>query len=148
MNELKITNLSKYYGKKSALCNVSVTLCDGVCWLLRSNGAGKSTLMNIITQNISPDKGGKIVWNGEDTEKLGVKFRSLIDFMPQQELYPTFTAGHFVGYLATLKGVPPHEVTSETKRVLELVKLTEYAGKKIGGFSGEIIDSGSVEELC
>ncbi len=137
MNELKIENLSKHYGKKAALNNVSITFTDGVYGLLGPNGAGKSTLMNIVTQNIPADSGGGIFWNGEKTSALGVKFRSLIGFMPQQqELYPTFTAERFVGYLAALKGVSPKEIKGEVARVLELVELSDCANKKLGGFSG------------
>ena len=137
MNELKIENLSKHYGKKAALDNVSLTLNDGIYGLLGPNGAGKSTLMNIVTQNISADHGGEIFWNGEKTSALGVKFRSLIGFMPQQqELYPTFTAERFVGYLAALKGIPSKEINGEVERVLSLVELSDCANKKIGGFSG------------
>lgn len=137
MNELKIENLSKHYGKKAALNNVSITFTDGIYGLLGPNGAGKSTLMNIVTQNISADIGGGIFWNGEKTSALGVKFRSLIGFMPQQqELYPTFTAERFVGYLAALKGIPPKEIKGEVARVLSLVELSDCANKKIGGFSG------------
>lgn len=136
MNELKIENLSKHYGKKAALNNVSITFTDGIYGLLGPNGAGKSTLMNIVTQNISADSGG-IFWNGEKTSALGVKFRSLIGFMPQQqELYPTFTAERFVGYLAALKGISPKEIKGEVMRVLALVELSDCANKKLGGFSG------------
>jgi len=57
--------------------------------------------------------------------------------MPQQqELYPTFTAERFVGYLAALKGIPPKEIKGEVARVLALVELSDCANKKIGGFSG------------
>lgn len=137
MSELKIENLSKHYGSKNALNNISLILTDGIYGLLGPNGAGKSTLMNIITQNIPFDKGGSIEWNGESTLKMGKDFRSLIGFMPQQqELYPTFTAERFVGYLAALKGIPSKEIFSEVSRVLSLVELDHCANKKIGGFSG------------
>lgn len=137
MNELKIENLSKHYGKKAALNNVSITFNDGIYGLLGPNGAGKSTLMNIVTQNIPADNGGGIFWNGEKTSALGVKFRSLIGFMPQQqELYPTFTAERFVGYLAALKGISSKEIKGEVARVLSLVELSDSANKKLGGFSG------------
>lgn len=137
MNELKIENLSKHFGKKAALNNVSITFTDGIYGLLGPNGAGKSTLMNIVTQNISADNDGGIFWNGEKTSVLGVNFRSLIGFMPQQqELYPTFTAERFVGYLAALKGIAPKKIRGEVVRVLSLVELSDCANKKLGGFSG------------
>ena len=137
MNTLEIKNISKHYGSKCALNNISLTLTNGIYGLLGPNGAGKSTLMNIITQNITHDKGGSIEWNEESTLKMGSDFRSLIGFMPQQqELYPTFTAERFVGYLAALKGIPSKEIASEVSRVLSLVELSDCADKKLGGFSG------------
>lgn len=137
MNTLTLKNISKHYGKKQVLDNLSVTLTDGVYGLLGPNGAGKSTLMNIITQNIDFDKGGEITWNGEDTRKASAKFRSIIGFMPQQqELYLSFTAARFVGYIAALKGISSQDLRSEVMRVLEQVELSEFADKKIGTFSG------------
>ncbi len=137
MNTLCLENISKHYGQKRALNGLDVTFENGVYGLLGPNGAGKSTLMNIITQNLNCDKGGKIFWNGGDAVKMGGDFRSVIGFMPQQqELYPTFTAARFVGYIAALKGIPPKEIDGEITRVLELVELSDCADKKIGGFSG------------
>lgn len=137
MNTLTLNNISKHYGKKQALDNFSITLTDGIYGLLGPNGAGKSTLMNIITQNIDFDKGGEITWNGEDTRKAGAEFRSVIGFVPQQqELYSTFTAARFVGYIAALKGIASHNIKSEVMRVLAQVELSECADKKIGAFSG------------
>ena len=137
MNTLEIKNISKHYGSKCALNDISLTLTNGIYGLLGPNGAGKSTLINVITQNIPFDKGGNIIWNGESTTDLGVKFRSIIGFMPQQqELYPTFTAERFVGYLAALKGIRSNKISAEVSRVLDLVELSDCAGKKISGFSG------------
>lgn len=47
--ELKIENLTKQYGNKMAIQNVSCTLKPGVVGLLGANGAGKSTLMRMIS---------------------------------------------------------------------------------------------------
>ena len=47
--ELKIENLTKQYGNKMAIQNVSCTLKPGVIGLLGANGAGKSTLMRMIS---------------------------------------------------------------------------------------------------
>ena len=46
--ELEIENLTKQYGNKMAIQNVSCTLKPGVVGLLGANGAGKSTLMRMI----------------------------------------------------------------------------------------------------
>lgn len=137
MNTLILKNISKHYGEKCALDGLNIMFKDGIYGLLGPNGAGKSTLMNIITQNISFDFGGEITWNGTDTKKAGADFRGIIGYMPQQqELYPTFTAARFVGYIAALKGIEPKQIKDETMQVLKQVELSDYADKKIGGFSG------------
>ena len=137
MNTLSLNGVNKHYGSKHALIDFDYDFHDGVYGLLGPNGAGKSTMMNLITQNIPADTDSEILWNGEDINKLQAKYRRRIGFMPQQqELYPSFTASRFVGYLAALKGIKKEKIESEVERVLDLVELSEQADQKLGGFSG------------
>ena len=137
MNTLSLNGVNKHYGSKHALIDFDYDFHDGVYGLLGPNGAGKSTMMNLITQNIPADPDSEILWNGDDIEKLQAKYRRKIGFMPQQqELYPSFTASRFVGYLAALKGIKKEKIRDEVERVLNLVELSEQADQKLGGFSG------------
>lgn len=137
MNKLALNGVNKHYGDKHALIDFDYEFTDGVYGLLGPNGAGKSTLMNVITQNIPMDKDGEILWNGKDITKLQANYRRKIGFMPQQqELYPSFTATRFLGYLAALKGIKREKIQSEVERVLNLVELSDNADQKLGGFSG------------
>ena len=47
-NVIKIRNLNKFYGKKQALSDVSLTIGQGMFGLLGRNGAGKTTLMKVL----------------------------------------------------------------------------------------------------
>ncbi len=137
MNTLSLNGVNKHYGQNHALIDFDYDFHDGVYGLLGPNGAGKSTMMNLITQNIPADPDSEILWNGEDIGKLQAKYRRKIGFMPQQqELYPSFTASRFVGYLAALKGIKKEKIPDEVERVLDLVELSEQADQKLGGFSG------------
>lgn len=137
MNVLSLNGVNKHYGTNHALIDFDYDFRDGVYGLLGPNGAGKSTMMNIITQNIPCDPDSEILWNGEDINKLQAKYRRRIGFMPQQqELYPSFTAARFVGYLAALKGIKREKIDSEVDRVLDLVELSDQSAEKLGGFSG------------
>lgn len=101
------------------------------------NGAGKTTLMNCITGRIR-QTGGTILWDGEDTRKMGAKFRAKLGYLPQNfGLYPSFTAKQMMGYFSKLKKV--ENAAEETARLLKLVNLTDDANRKVGGFSGGML---------
>lgn len=100
------------------------------------NGAGKSTLMNIITDNLNADT-GKILWNGQESNVLGAKYREILGYMPQgQGLYNGFTAKRFLNYIAVLKEVPKEEIEMQIQKVSKSVNLQDELGKKIGMYSG------------
>ncbi len=62
--KLEVINLSKNYGPKEVLKDISFTINGGeIFCLLGKNGSGKSTMINILTNLLEPDK-GKILFNG------------------------------------------------------------------------------------
>ena len=134
--ELKIENLTKKYGEKTALQSFSYTFSSGIYGILGANGAGKSTLMNLITDNVKRTE-GKILWDGTDILELGKKFRSLVGYMPQQQgMYPEYSAVGFLRYIASVKEIPRKAANEQIGQLLEVVNLKDAAHKKLGGFSG------------
>ena len=143
--ELELEHLSKTYGTVQALKDITYTFKPGIYGILGANGAGKSTMINLITDNVSRDKGangGTIKYDGEDILKLGKKFRGIIGYMPQQQgFYEDFSPKAFLRYMAEIKGVKGRNEKGQTVKeqideLLEVVNLTGVAYKKIGGFSG------------
>ena len=133
---LEIRNLSKSYGKKEALNNINLKFDNGLYGLLGPNGAGKSTLMNIITDNLKADN-GEILWNGMDYQKLGVKYREILGYMPQQQgLYNGFTGKRFLNYIAVLKDIPKKEILLQIEESAKKVNLQNELDKKINMYSG------------
>ena len=137
MIKLELKNLTKSYEKgKIALDHFSAAFEPGVYGLLGPNGAGKSTLMNLITQNLEPDE-GEILVNGTSATKMGVSYRDVLGYMPQQQgLYDRFSALEFLRYFASLKGLKIRESRKRIEELLEVVNLTEAGNRKLGGFSG------------
>ena len=137
MIKLELKNLTKSYEKgKIALDHFSAAFEPGVYGLLGPNGAGKSTLMNLITQNLEPDE-GEILVNGTSATKMGVSYRDVLGYMPQQQgLYDRFSALEFLRYFAALKGLKAKESRKRIEELLEVVNLTEARNRKLGGFSG------------
>ncbi|GIP29801.1 ABC transporter ATP-binding protein [Paenibacillus sp. J23TS9] len=80
---LKVNGVSKKYGSKIALDNVSFDIRPGkITGLLGSNGSGKSTLMQIIA-GLTPATAGDISVMGKP---IGRETKSLISYMPDRPL--------------------------------------------------------------
>ena len=134
--EIRISHLTKRFGDKTALDDVSLTLDAGVHALLGPNGAGKSTLINISTDSIERDK-GEVLYNDYEITSLGAKYRELLGYMPQQQrLYDNYTAEEFLKYMAAVKGIAPARAREQIAELLKVVNLWEVRRKKVGGFSG------------
>lgn len=141
--QLQLTNVTKSYGSNLALNGFTASLESGIYALLGPNGSGKSTLMNIITDNLKSDK-GEITFDGENTLKMGVRFREKLGFMPQYPgLYPNFTVERFLWYMATLKDMNREEAAHQISEILEAVELDDVKNRKIGALSG-----GMKQRLC
>lgn len=134
--DIRISHLTKRFGDKTALDDVSLTLDAGVHALLGPNGAGKSTLINILTDSIERDK-GEVLYNDYEITSLGAKYRELLGYMPQQQrLYDNYTAEEFLKYMAAVKGIAPARAREQIAELLKVVNLWEVRRKKVGGFSG------------
>jgi len=133
---LLLSGITKTYGQNKALNSFTAELKNGIYALLGPNGSGKSTLMNIITDNLKADS-GNITYNGEDTLKMGVKFREKLGFMPQYPgMYPNFSVERFMWYMAALKGLNKSKAREQIAEILCAVELDDVPRKKIGALSG------------
>ena len=80
--ELQLQHLSKCYGAKQAVNDVSTVLTPGVYGLLGANGAGKTTLMRMICGVLKPTS-GSICLNGKSIDELGEDYYAHLGYMPQ-----------------------------------------------------------------
>ena len=103
---IQVTNLTKRYGDKIALDNVSFTVDVGqVVGLLGLNGAGKSTTMNILTGYISVTDGAVFI-GGYDIASEGGKAKRMIGYMPEQPVfYPEMRVDEHLDFICGLRGV-------------------------------------------
>ncbi|TMV52338.1 ABC transporter ATP-binding protein [Paenibacillus mesophilus] len=133
---LTVDRVSKSFGNKSALTDISLEFTTGVYGILGANGSGKTTFMRIVASVMKPSS-GKVLLNGQDIAALDHQYRELIGYLPQQVgMYPNFTAEKFLSYIAALKGLSRTEAQAKVNEVLELVKLSDHRKEKVGKFSG------------
>ena len=131
---LSVDRVTKQYKNKLAVDRLSFNLTEGVTGLLGANGAGKTTLMRMMAGILTPT-GGEISADGiaVNTEE----YRALLGYLPQDfGYYPEFTARDFILYIASLKGIEKQAAKRKATELLELVGLSDVAGKKIKSFSG------------
>ena len=132
---LELKNISKKYGKVTALKSVNITLESGIYALLGPNGSGKSTMMNIIS-GILPPTDGEILYNAQGIRSLGTAYREKIGYMPQYPgMYPSFTVRDFLLYMSELKGLPRGN-EGEVDYILRRVELDDCVDRKISALSG------------
>ncbi|OEH93035.1 ABC transporter ATP-binding protein [Bacillus solimangrovi] len=133
---LTVENITKQFGDKLAVNNVSFELTDGVYGFLGANGAGKTTLMRMLVTLIKPTS-GRILLDGKDIEVLDEKYREILGYLPQYiGLYKSFTAEKYLMYIAALKGIEQQTARKKIDELLEVVNLTEHRKRKVGKFSG------------
>lgn len=103
---IDIRNLTKRYGKRVALANVSLTVRPGiVTLLLGANGAGKSTLLRCLLG--ITDYEGSISVDGFDPISDGCAVRSAIGYMPQSGgLHGDLTVVDTMRLYARIRGTP------------------------------------------
>lgn len=136
---IEIKNISKAYGRKLALNNVSLIFEDGIYGLLGSNGAGKSTLLNILVTSLSQSS-GEILFNGKNIRDKSSDYLKNLGYLPQNpRFYKNYTAEEFLKYMAALKGVEKSCLSEKITEILDFVNLADEAKTKIGNFSGGMI---------
>lgn len=133
--EIVIKNLSKNYGRKAALKNVSVTIHSGMYGLLGRNGAGKTSLMRILA-TLSVPSGGEVSMNGISIKETG-KIREIIGYLPQNfSFYRNMSVYDAMDYLGLLSNLPDKIRKERIVSLLERVNLKENMRTKIKALSG------------
>lgn len=129
---IEITNLTKKFGEKRALDNVSVTLKGGdITGLLGPNGAGKTTLMRIITGYLSPTTGTVLV-DGFSPLEDSLRIKKLIGYLPEgNPLYGEMAVCEYLELAAALKVENPKKRREAIRKVVESCGLKEVYGLKI-----------------
>ena len=134
--ELSVDRLTKHYGNKIAVDQVSATLKPGVYGLLGANGAGKTTLMRMMCA-VLESTSGEVFLDGKEVTAMGAEYRNVLGYLPQDfGYYPGYTAMEFLLYISALKGIPKNIARKRSEELLEEVGLSDVANKKVKTFSG------------
>src|SRR5207253_3615418 len=133
---IEVANLSKRYGDRAAIRDVSFTAQTGqILGFLGPNGAGKTTTMRIIT-GFLPATSGTVRVEGFDVFTQSSEVRRRIGYLPESPpLYNDMTAAGFLRFVARLKGMARGDLAGALDRVLETCGLTDVRDRLLGHLS-------------
>lgn len=130
---LELSNVSKRYGNRLALDQVTFTVGDGrLTGFVGGNGAGKTTTMRIILGVLASD-GGTVTLGGEPISEGD---RRRMGYMPEERgLYPKMKVLEQTVYLARLHGWAPPAARRNAVELLERLGLGERMDDTIESLS-------------
>lgn len=120
---LKLENVSKTFGTKKAVDNISINIDKPeVFGLLGTNGAGKTTTIRMLLGIIKRDS-GTITWNGKIVDRKKVNF----GYLPEERgIYPKTKIIDQLLYFAELKGMKKDDALKSINKWAKELKVEEY----------------------
>lgn len=131
---IRTVRLTKWYGKVTALQDVSMHLGPGIWGLLGPNGSGKTTFLRMVAGQLKPALGEVHVCGHRpfgNPEAL-----RLIGLCPEADaMYDELTGLEFVALMAELSGYDPKQAKERAADALDRFGLGDARERRIGGYS-------------
>lgn len=133
---LEIKNLSKSFGSKKAVDNLSLTIANGEIYgFIGHNGAGKTTTIKACT-GIMPYDSGEIYVNGVSIKENPILCKSQIAYIPDNpDLYEFMSGNQYLNFIADIFGVSTADRKSRISALAEVFELTGDLDKSIASYS-------------
>jgi spermidine/putrescine ABC transporter ATP-binding subunit len=136
MARVDVKNVSLSYGSYQALENVSISFADGGFYaLLGPSGSGKTTLLRMIAGFEYPDE-GSILIGGEAVDDVPVDKRRIGMVFQNYAIFPNMSVGENVAFGLRVRGEKGPGVEKAVADALELVQLSDLAGRRPHQLSG------------
>ena len=133
---LEIKNVTKKYGKKTAIDNISITIKDGeIFGFVGPNGAGKTTLIKAIVGIHTFDE-GDIIINKTSILDNDVLCKSITAYIPDNpDVYPNLKGIEYLNFIADIYEISNEERTELIKKYADIFDLTSNLGDQISSYS-------------
>ncbi len=135
-NIIEIKNISKSFGEKCILNDVSISVKKGeFLTLLGPSGCGKTTLLRMLAGFGHPDS-GEILINGIDITDVPPHERPVNTVFQRYALFPHLDVYENIAFGLKLQKVPEDEIDKKVRRVLKMVSMTDYEDRDVDSLSG------------
>jgi ABC-2 type transport system ATP-binding protein len=135
-NAIETHRLTKRFNNFTAVDQVDLAVSRGEIYgFLGPNGAGKSTTIRMLCTLLAPTSGSASV-DGYDIVKQGDEVRRRIGLVSEKMImYPRLTALENLMFFGRLYRIDRGALKKKSEELLEMVKLTPFKDKLVGGFS-------------
>ena len=133
---LKIENLTKIYGQKKAVDNLSLEIENGhIYGFIGHNGAGKTTTLKSIAGIMEFDQ-GNIYIDNKSIKEEPLACKKVMAYIPDNpDPYEYLTGIKYLNFIADVYGVSQAERTDRIKKYGDMFELTDSLGEPISAYS-------------
>ena len=133
---LKIENLTKTYGQKKAVDNLSLEIENGhIYGFIGHNGAGKTTTLKSSAGIMEFDQ-GNIYIDNKSIKEEPLACKKVMAYIPDNpDLYEYLTGIKYLNFIADVYGVSQAERTDRIKKYGDMFELTDSLGEPISAYS-------------
>lgn len=133
---IRIKDLSKQYGGKTVLNNISLDVYPGsIIGYIGPNGAGKSTTVKILT-GIIADYVGDVTVAGRNLHDDVLEVKKVIGYVPETaEIYDLLTPHEYLSFIGKLYHLPDNVIEERSQRMLDSFGLLANQHQRMDSFS-------------
>ena len=133
---LNIQHLSKAYGEKKAVDDLSLHIAPGEIYgFIGHNGAGKTTTLKAVAGILNYDE-GTILVDGVDNRKNPLDCKRRIAYIPDKpDIYDFMTGIKYLNFVADIFGVGSAERQERIRKYADLFELTGDLGQAVATYS-------------
>ncbi len=133
---LKIEHLTKSYGEKKAVDDLSLHIQPGeVYGFIGHNGAGKTTTLKAVV-GILPFDAGEIYIDGIRLKDDPIACKRKIAYIPDNpDLYDYMTGIQYINFVADIFGISAEDRSARLKEYSEALELTDALVQPISSYS-------------
>lgn len=133
---IRVENLTKAYGDVTAIDDLSLDIHAGEIFaLLGGSGCGKTTLLRVMA-GLEPTTSGRIFIDGDDMTAIPPHRRPTNMMFQSYALFPHMRVEQNIAFGLRQERLPTEEIDRRVAEALELVQLSELAGRRPHQLSG------------
>ena len=133
---LTINNLTKRYGNKTAVDNLTLHIAPGEIYgFIGHNGAGKTTTIKACCGIIGFD-GGEILVDGVSIKENPIECKKKFAYIPDNpDLYEFLSGIKYLNFVADIYAIPKSERNELIKKYADMFELTDSLAEPISNYS-------------